>query len=265
MARKPIKQAALSVQTALGQSLQAPTFRHHGMKLPNEFGRPYKPDWTIFIEDPSSGSRTGLVMGDSKLDEKWRSDWMSSDESIPRRQQVMWPYRQIATYCRLAGTRYGFLITPLEFVAVRVSSVPVPGTQSAGTNHRHRGAGFYNAAIEYASIPWDRHEGLTVNMAIWALAMMSIHDQHRAVVPFGTALPITTWVYIGGTQPPPGQMHVLSGNVVYSTSAPASGYASGQGSGGYNRDAVLGAYPAAGPGSSYSANTAYGYGGYYNY
>jgi hypothetical protein len=49
--------------------------------------------------------------------------------------------------------------------------------------------------IQYTAIPWGRSgEGtLTMNLAIWALAMMSLSDEHRAIRTSDQTLPLNIW------------------------------------------------------------------------
>ncbi|KAL2164000.1 hypothetical protein VTH06DRAFT_3214 [Thermothelomyces fergusii] len=79
------------------------------------------------------------------------------------------PLNQVATYCRLAQTRYAFILTQAELVALRIRRVP----------KESRSSWAFEAAVEYAPVPWDAKEELTVNLAIWTLGCMGMNDEHR--------------------------------------------------------------------------------------
>ncbi|KAL2148972.1 hypothetical protein VTH82DRAFT_1658 [Thermothelomyces myriococcoides] len=147
------------------------------------------------------------AVGDSKLTQKWKSAWLSYEESkcvvdtdppyhrpgtpAPSYQKKkdikderVKPLKQLATYCRYGETRYGYLVTQTELVALRVRRIP----------------GDRTAAIEYRAIPWsDNGPGkLTAHLAIWALGCMGMNDSHRAMEqPDGSPLPsmakLTWW------------------------------------------------------------------------
>ncbi|KAM7219530.1 hypothetical protein V8F06_005085 [Rhypophila decipiens] len=130
----------------------------------------FNPDWLIHVHPDGQV----FVVGESKLDSKWKSQWSSSFSGPGKRLKTdhqaerIWPIRQIATYCNRANTRYGFLFTPLELVAVRVSNIP---TTSLSTS----------CGVEYRSVPYANWGGqkLTVSLALWALAMMGANENVR--------------------------------------------------------------------------------------
>lgn len=49
--------------------------------------------------------------------------------------------------------------------------------------------------VQYAAIPWENSgEGtLTVNLAIWALAMMNLNEGHRPIRILDHTLPLNVW------------------------------------------------------------------------
>ncbi|KAL2170810.1 hypothetical protein VTG60DRAFT_4379 [Thermothelomyces hinnuleus] len=153
------------------------------------------------------------AVGDSKLKQKWKSSWLglkpengkilakmdprlSSDKNwttdVSKRR--MEPLHQVATYCRYAQTRYAFIITQAELVALRIRRVPKAS----------RDTKTQDAAVEYASIPWDAKTGLTVNLAIWALGCMGMNDGHREMEtsdgknqPLDKMARLTWWIHDG--------------------------------------------------------------------
>ncbi|KAI8712754.1 hypothetical protein NCS52_01374400 [Fusarium sp. LHS14.1] len=84
-----------------------------------------------------------------------------------------------ALIVRAADTRYGFILTSNEVVVVRVSTA---GMRKA----------FH---VKWQAIPWGASgDGvLTVNLALWFLAMMSLNDDHRPVCKTAELLPLNSW------------------------------------------------------------------------
>jgi hypothetical protein len=107
-------------------------------------------------------------------------------------QQRKLPLEQVATYCRYGQTRYAFILTQAELVALRVRRIH--SLAKKPTKH--------HAAVEYASVPWHRKTKLTVNLAIWALGCMGMNNDHREMeTPDGRNTPLdrmarlTWWEY----------------------------------------------------------------------
>lgn len=69
------------------------------------------------------------------------------------------PLKQAATFCRFAQTRYAFVLTQTELVALRVRRLPTPeGVNTLGPTGYRR----YYAGVEYKVIPWgdgDEEDG----------------------------------------------------------------------------------------------------------
>lgn len=188
--RYPLKRGAERVLRDLGLEQQDISLRHDG-KSSVDLGSDSKakaPDWSIYIRDES---KTVIVWGDSKCSSKWASDPANLPPGF--RSNFLWPYRQLLTYCVNDSMRYGFILTPEELVATRVVQ---------GSQQRWR--------IQYKSIPW-RSSGatLTVNLAIWALAMMALNEGHRPIRSEADTLPLDVW-WRDGTE----MEHHLSGRRV---------------------------------------------------
>lgn len=176
--RRPMKKGATQVQKALGLPLADITMRvaERGVVVA-ESERGKKPDFAIFLKDSHS---THLVWGEAKLSSKWKSDPDDIEDNLIV-QNWIWPWRQIATYCVGTNTRYGCLVTPEELVVVRLY-------RKISSNKAK-----YN--VQYNSIPWD-NEGkgkLTVNLGLWAMAMMALNTGHRPIFQRADTLPINTW------------------------------------------------------------------------
>ncbi|KAK4194625.1 hypothetical protein QBC40DRAFT_318889 [Triangularia verruculosa] len=116
------------------------------------------------------------TLGVNKLAQEWQSDWLE----LADLDAFLGPLQQVATYCRYVETRYAYIITQKELVALRVSALP---SSEDGVHH---------AAIEYAAIPWESSDGLTVNLAIWALGCMGLNDEYRGID--GPKARLTDWV-----------------------------------------------------------------------
>jgi hypothetical protein len=105
----------------------------------------------------------------------------------------MTPLHQMAKHCRYSQTRYAFILTQAELVALRIRRLPRPD----GDLEKH-----YHAGIEYASVPWGTESGFTINLALWALACMGMNDEHREMEairprnsPLETMARLTWWKY----------------------------------------------------------------------
>lgn len=190
--RHPLKLGAAQVQTALGLPLIDIT-----MSYQEEYSRdkttdrkPYIPDWCILQRD---GSRSVLVWGESKCSSKWTT----AAGTTQQRNNWIWPFRQVATYCINNNTRYAYILTPEEIVAVRVIAA-LPGSR----NH---------CTLQIRSIPWQNSGPgqLTVNLTIWALAMMAVNEGHRPIRPVEWNYPLNLW-----WQDQSSFQHHLSGYVV---------------------------------------------------
>ncbi|KAK3292460.1 uncharacterized protein B0H64DRAFT_228976 [Chaetomium fimeti] len=202
--RSPIAAAAIQLRPQLdiqGPSETPKTTLGHKkvtwvkLSTESEASVDFTPDWTIldlkakvrYREDDTEQSEKQLTfaVGDSKLKQEWKSHWLAlpdgdldvamdlpfgstvSKVSSVENERLL-PLRQVATYCRFAQTRYAFIITQTELVALRIRRLPRQPSQTA-----------LYAGIEYVSVPWDATTGLTVNLAIWALGCMGMNDAHR--------------------------------------------------------------------------------------
>ncbi|KAK4194624.1 hypothetical protein QBC40DRAFT_290412 [Triangularia verruculosa] len=178
------------------------------------------PDWVVMdrvlcktykYDAQKTEKEIVYALGDSKMEQKWQSDWLSLSEADAQKQakprqynsnlkpgkrsvadERLRPLEQVATYCRYAETRYAYIITQKELVALRVSSLP----STAVNNSNGDLITVYHAAVEYKGIPWSAmgSHGLTVNLAIWALGCMGLNDRHRGIVAPKTQARLTEWI-----------------------------------------------------------------------
>lgn len=200
--RFPLKLGCQRLQTDLGL---VPVEISMGLKKnssqPLDGAKAMLPDWSIYLKNQP---QTIAVWGDSKCSSKWNSDPSATDEG-----NYYWPFRQMATYCVNDDTRYGYIITPVELVVMRI----IRDTNAID--------GF---RVQYQSIPWEEHgpQVLTVNLALWALAMMSVNEGHRPIVGQDWTLPVNVWWQ--DQNPQTGQVsfeHHLSGRIVQTLPAGA--------------------------------------------
>jgi hypothetical protein len=122
------------------------------------------------------------------MDPKFNSQDKPPVNDVSRQRCL--PLEQVATYCRYGQTRYGFILTQTELVALRVRRIQPLALQG------------HFAAVEYASVPWDAKRKLTVNLAIWALGCMGMNAGHREMetsdgknMPLDRMARLTWWKY----------------------------------------------------------------------
>ena len=153
------------------------SFRLKGVDLVDPMGKKrFKPDWWMFQQKKPA---TNIVFGDSKCSTKWCSD---TSRGLPSKTtDWIWPMRQIGTYCYQGETRYAFIMTPRELVVARFylhqqNAIP--------------------SRVEIKSIPWEAGGSpneLTMNLALWALAMFALNKDHRDINSRDETLPLNLW------------------------------------------------------------------------
>ncbi|KJZ74121.1 hypothetical protein HIM_06570 [Hirsutella minnesotensis 3608] len=145
-----------------------------------------------------NNERVPLVWGKTKN----CHEWSSSQAGLNGRSRAAGDleragFSQLANYCVRSDVRYGYIITAREVAAVCVTKV----------DDKYR--------LKYKSIPWAAHGHgkLTVNLAIWALAMMSINPEHRSIVE--EPLPLNSWWIVEDEAGRKTYEHHLSGRRVF--------------------------------------------------
>ncbi len=103
------------------------------------------------------------------------------------------------TYCVNNATRYGYILTPEEVVVLRM--------------YEDRSRPRFPWRVQHAAIPWENSgEGvLTVNLALWALAMMDVNEGYRPIRTLDQTLPLNVWWVDAARNGPPTYEHHLSG------------------------------------------------------
>ncbi|KAJ4247132.1 hypothetical protein NW762_013270 [Fusarium torreyae] len=130
-----------------------------------------------FMADYDNSHRTHLVVSCVLHGSQWNSEALSN--GVPA--IAIEPIDRIATYCLLANTRYGFILTTQELVVVRVS----------GTAHKTNNS----CQVEWQAIPWHASgpNVLTITLALWCLVMMSLRDTYRSICGPDQLLPLHRW------------------------------------------------------------------------
>ncbi|KAK7416215.1 hypothetical protein QQZ08_012093 [Neonectria magnoliae] len=126
----------------------------------------------FFFDQPV---QTYLVTSGIKVSNSWISNDLTNNSTD---ESVLAPMSQVATYARVCRTRYTFVLTDEEFVAVRISC-----------DH----GGVYKA--EWKAISWNAsgENTLTIGIAMWALVMMALNRRHRGVRSPQRTLPLNLW------------------------------------------------------------------------
>ncbi len=182
--KQPLKVAGAQILKDIGQPHQDITMQQQGAQSHDAKSnkRPLAPDWVVYLR---GASKTILIWGDSKCSSKWRSNMVRMDNR--ERQNWIWPFRQVLSYCVNENVRYGYIFTPEEMVLLRVSY-----DDNQGKN--------FKWGVEYHAIPWDQgstaedgEDLLTVNLGLWALVMSSLNTTYRPIVREQDVLPLNTW------------------------------------------------------------------------
>lgn len=158
-----------------------------------EKSRGWKPDWGCVVADNGpiivpgdEVTEPSLLPGDSKVSKKWSSSLIEPGRVQNRWGNKNWlsPLRQIYSYCLSHNRRYGYLITDIELVVVRVSLNLKTEQMSQVFNSdidSLRECARKSGVLEYKAIPWQsatgdptqKPSGLTMNLALWWLHLMA--------------------------------------------------------------------------------------------
>ncbi|KAM3550345.1 hypothetical protein ARSEF4850_008392 [Beauveria asiatica] len=173
----------------------------------------YTPDWSVVSNDHfTEGEDAALkerflniLPGDTKLSSKWTSEIETDPSRVLEWDKVV---RQVVTYMAAWSVRYGFIVTDLEVVVLRITRQYVRTGIAAGRSRRkYRRASNvtitlgsdpvsdpandwsnlsfqdnkaldWDFGVEFRAIPWSPKGRLTGKLALWALAMMSSHGDN---------------------------------------------------------------------------------------
>ncbi|KAL8382078.1 hypothetical protein RB595_006050 [Gaeumannomyces hyphopodioides] len=206
----PIINHALAVAL---ETLERPKIKAHLGRGSRCSGKDQGMDWCLISPNyPGEHNKYANVLpGDSKLQSKWNMGMFSTNH-----EAWLHPVDQILGYMITAGCRYGYIITDHELYVFRITLQPITsgtaadrplrGTtslpenteddtsledlstatasitiSSAWTEEYDFEADLQSREymVECAMIPWSSHGSgqLTVNLALWCLAMMSLSDR----------------------------------------------------------------------------------------
>lgn len=192
--RDPLKTAARTLNGRFKDAIGDVTLgsKMISWKNPENSRSSFNPDWAIidrtkarkYSQEGNTDAKPALyAVGDSKLFQKWKSAYLRREDlqqadcpdssvSVVRHERTK-PLEQIATYCRVGETRYGYVVTQNELVVLRARRISKTDPNSSQKS----------AAFEYKAIPWSEYGPgkLTVNLAIWALGCMGMNTEHRAM------------------------------------------------------------------------------------
>ncbi|KAF5978864.1 hypothetical protein FCOIX_5615 [Fusarium coicis] len=134
---------------------------------PQVVGQALSPSLTIFVDTVPRGNLVTSMVHVSKF---WRSMDIENGSTDP--------IQHLGLYAQRSGSRYTFAITDTEVVVIRFHSLDGGETGAQWNAIPHSACG----------------EGtLTINLAIWALTMMSLNDRHRSIVEHARTVPINAW------------------------------------------------------------------------
>ena len=159
----------------------------------------FRPDWAGILRPTSQTRPPNILLGDTKLNAKWSSDWIRQGPFQFTSGDKDWrqPLLQIFTYCTWANARYGYIITDAELVVVRVRPGSVGESQEKDSQSEtdtilnklaDDGSPAAKAQrygiLEYKAIPWTNGAGetqdsvanMTVNLALWWLHIMAAEN-----------------------------------------------------------------------------------------
>jgi hypothetical protein len=134
-------------------------------------------DHVIFLADSSVQN---LVTGLGRPSSKWSGRMLVQDTLRGKpAKELVWPVRQLANICALAGTRYGYLHTDEELVVCCFIDVTPPRAYEADGGMRKQGKApeqqeTFKAYI--MPISWSCYgaEVLTSGLALWWLCMLAM-------------------------------------------------------------------------------------------
>ncbi|KAF4956503.1 hypothetical protein FGADI_3782 [Fusarium gaditjirri] len=154
----------------LKESLSCPDTIRTGQDATLMSGKRSRPNWTFYVgQDP----RIYLVTGTFRLSKAWSS--AKIEHQATRGNE---PIKQLARHATEAETRYGFILSETEVVVVCYYT-----TQQ----------GKLDAKWQSVSRSACGQGVLTVNLAIWALSMMSLNSQHRGIAQEEYTVPLNSW------------------------------------------------------------------------
>ncbi|KAI1171102.1 hypothetical protein F4777DRAFT_72900 [Nemania sp. FL0916] len=124
-----------------------------------------------------------LIMGLGRPSVKFRGRMIANNPEAAT-QENLWPLRQLANMCKLAETRYGYIITDEDLVACCFYCRATHGNDDV----------LWDVAL--MPVPWTRQgtSQLTTDLALWWLGMLALSaPENRALKPEANVVPIKEW------------------------------------------------------------------------
>ena len=170
-----------------------------------------QPDWPIYEKDESQSKPSQIyVAGEAKRDRVFNPEWLADKILYEEEDGAYITLGQVGMYSYYGKTRYAFVVTSVSLTVMRYHFIS-------------KDAKRLRLGIEYKTIGVSvQGSQLTATKAIVALAVMSMHDKQRDIVPKDQVLPLNTWY-----------RHEANGATVFAhllterleSSLPSSGYA----------------------------------------
>lgn len=149
--------------------------------LPANIPPVIRADHVVYLNDSFPSY---LVVGISKPADKFDTSTIARDEPMVTQNQA-YLLDLLASVCRKAGTRYGYIQTNRELVACLFT--PDEGKVIEGREHW---------TVKIMPVPWSKHGTamLTTDLAVWWLCLLAMSDRkNRELVPKGDVVPINHW------------------------------------------------------------------------
>lgn len=169
--------------------------------LKDEDGNVSKPDWCLYQKTDATEAEDycgNLLPGDVKPAKKWKSEWINSSNLSQKRKSDL-VLAQITKYMCLADTRYGFVLSEEELVAMRISRYErdIEALEKLAQDDTAAGAQLLKSTshllgdedgayadteervgilLEFCKIPWAANgiDCLTINLTLWWLSVLAV-------------------------------------------------------------------------------------------
>ncbi|KAF2762668.1 hypothetical protein EJ05DRAFT_495537 [Pseudovirgaria hyperparasitica] len=140
----------------------------------------FLPDWASICGEEND---INILPGETKTGWSWDStvvsditDEATGEVTCTTSDARLSPIAQVLWYCILGRARYGYIITNLELVALRIGSYEPnsPGARMSDVIGNVTDA----AIVEYKAIEWSRYgkkDEFTINLLLWILHLLAVY------------------------------------------------------------------------------------------
>lgn len=99
----------------------------------------YIPDWSVVSQSHVgvTGGMLNILPGDTKISSKWWSSMLKDFDNFDEWKKVL---NQIVTYMASCSVRYGFIVTDIKVVALRITRQHVPKGLASSRTRREPGS-----------------------------------------------------------------------------------------------------------------------------